>query len=175
MVKDNFKRIVVIGNCGSGKTYLAKKLAYFLSTIVIHLDDLFWEPGRYDLKRPKDIVNSEIENLSKEEFWIMEGVFGDLAHQALKRATHLIFLDKDWKECEAALIERGPQPYKFTNSNDAHKSFQDLLVWANKYESRETMSSLKGHTKLFDEFTGWKQRLTNREETEKFEEYLKIF
>jgi hypothetical protein len=50
------KCIVIIGNAGSGKSYLASALAAQHSLPVINLDDLFWLDGSYQTKRPADDV-----------------------------------------------------------------------------------------------------------------------
>jgi adenylate kinase family enzyme len=39
------RRIVVIGNSGSGKSRLARRMGERLGLPVIHLDALYWEPG----------------------------------------------------------------------------------------------------------------------------------
>jgi adenylate kinase family enzyme len=45
-------RIIIIGNSGSGKTWLARQLAEDAPCPVIHLDDIFWEPGGFDKPKP---------------------------------------------------------------------------------------------------------------------------
>ncbi|HBM16819.1 MAG TPA: hypothetical protein DD381_10820 [Lentisphaeria bacterium] len=39
------KKILIIGNCGSGKTTLSKKLSLISNLPVIHLDKHYWNPG----------------------------------------------------------------------------------------------------------------------------------
>jgi adenylate kinase family enzyme len=72
-------KVVVIGNSGSGKTWLATRLAACDSATIIHLDGLFWEPGGFDRKRSKDEVLSLIETSKRTSAWVVEGVFGELA------------------------------------------------------------------------------------------------
>ena len=83
------ERIVIIGNSGSGKTYLAQRLSDYYGYPVIHLDALFWEPGGFNVKRPKEIVYAKIATLVHGENWICEGVFGELAQAFLANADHL--------------------------------------------------------------------------------------
>lgn len=42
------KRTVIIGNSGSGKTFLARALAAGSGIPVIHLDEIFWQPGGFN-------------------------------------------------------------------------------------------------------------------------------
>jgi adenylate kinase family enzyme len=84
-------RTVIIGNSGSGKSHLAKSLSTIYSTPIIHLDQLFWMPGGFNEKNPKDEIKNEIERKQKETSWIVEGVFGELAEMFLSRAQSLVF------------------------------------------------------------------------------------
>ena len=54
-------KTIIIGNGGSGKTWLARRLVAGGDTPIIHLDDLFWEPGGFDKKRGADEVDRLIE------------------------------------------------------------------------------------------------------------------
>jgi len=158
------KRVLIIGNSGSGKTWLSKKLSEGLNYKIIHFDEHFWEPGGFNKKRERSIVLKEIEKLSQEESWIMEGVFGDLAEVALANATSLIFLDKQWTECEQALLNRGSKSSFQLDKETAEKNFNELLVWAKAYYKRESKTSLLWHKQLFDSFLGDKAILKNRQE-----------
>ncbi len=153
-------RIVIIGNSGSGKSYLAQKLSNQSNKKLIHFDHLFWEPGGFTQKRPKDVVYSEIKNLSEEDDWIMEGVFGDLAEIALQRANSLIFIDKSWKDCEAGLLQRGFNP-------SDENTFKELLLWAKNYWTRENKNSFLCHERLFNAFPLNKTKIQSNQEMEK--------
>ena len=88
-------KIVIIGNSGSGKTWLAKRLGIILSAPVVHLDDLFWEPGGFDKQRNIDQIELLIQQHKNEAAWIAEGVFGELAEHYLEDAMFLLWLDID--------------------------------------------------------------------------------
>ena len=60
-------RTVILGNSGSGKTWLARKLTGCFSIPIIHFDDIFWEPGGFD--KPREFGHSQIyKKFSKKEF-----------------------------------------------------------------------------------------------------------
>jgi adenylate kinase family enzyme len=102
-------RTIIIGNSGSGKTWLAKRLAEVSQCPVIHLDHIFWEPGGFDTKRPQDAVDMMIAESKRGESWIAEGVFGELAERFVDRAECLIWLDIDWQTCRDRLLQRGSE------------------------------------------------------------------
>ena len=114
-------RIIIIGNSGSGKTYLAEQLATRLPTTVVHLDALYWEPGGFSKKRRKEIIAAEIK------VWIVEGVFGELALQFAENAQHLIWLDMDWDYCKTNLLARGSESGKQLVPVKAEQHFRELL------------------------------------------------
>lgn len=92
------KKIIIIGNSGSGKTFLAKEISSALSIPIIHLDDFFWTDKTCSQKRPKDQVLNKLAEYSQKDQWIIEGIFGDLIKIPLLKAETLIFLDMDWAE-----------------------------------------------------------------------------
>lgn len=160
-MKSALKKIIIIGNSGSGKTFLAQKLAAVLNLPVTHLDRLFWESESCLLKRSKEIVHQEIAELTEQPKWIVEGVFGELANIGIYNADTLIFLNKDWDECSQALELRG-------SKNASEESFKELLNWAGLYWDRKSSSSFEFHKIIFDQFAGTKLELRSREEVEQW-------
>jgi adenylate kinase family enzyme len=161
-------RTVIIGNSGSGKSYLAKSLSAIYSTPIIHLDQLFWMPGGFNEKRPMDEIKSEIERKRNETAWIIEGVFGELAEMFLSRAHSLIFLDMDWTVCHAGLLVRGSESSKQLDAAKAEENFKELLLWAEQYWIRTNLCSHSGHLRLFSNFAGHKFKFTCRAEVDDF-------
>jgi adenylate kinase family enzyme len=60
-------RMIVIGNSGSGKSWLATKLADAKGCPVVHLDHIFWEPGGFDEKRSPEVVTRIIQESKNGE------------------------------------------------------------------------------------------------------------
>jgi adenylate kinase family enzyme len=154
----DLRRTLIIGNAGSGKTWLAGQLAALSGLPVIHLDDLRWTPGQYGKPRDNQLVMDEVARAAEAEAWLMEGVFGWLAKVAIGRATQLIWLDLPEDECLANVRARGIQG----GGSDA--DFEALLTWVGEYRLRDNSSCFAAHLQLFEAFEGTKARLMGRNE-----------
>jgi adenylate kinase family enzyme len=161
-------RIVIIGNSGSGKSYLAKSLSAIYSIPVVHLDKILWMPGGFNEKRQNDEIKNEIEQRQKDDSWIAEGVFGELAALFLARTQSLIFLDMDWPTCRNGLILRGSESSRQLSAVKAEENFSKLLLWAEQYWIRTNLCSQSGHLQIFASFTGLKSRFTSQAEVNEF-------
>ncbi len=151
-----FKRAVVIGNSGSGKSTLAAAIAEAGNRPHIDLDRIHWLPGSYSTQREAASARRMAIEAASAERWVIEGVYGWLAAIALERATHLLWLNLPWQECEEGLLHRGP------SAGAPAGAFGDLLPWAREYYARENAPSQRGHQKLFDSFAGEKLEIRNR-------------
>ena len=140
-------RTVIIGNSGSGRTWLAQKLATD-DTEIIHLDDLFWLPGGYDRKRSKEEINLLIVQSKRREKWISEGVFGELAEQYFDVAATLIWLDMPWTLCQTRLNQRGSVSKQYLEREQSEEGLRRLLEWASQYYDRTDLKSYSGHQSL---------------------------
>jgi len=149
-------KIVIIGNSGSGKTWLARELAGRACMPLIHLDEIFWEPGGFDKKRSSESIESLIRDSRLSESWVAEGVFGELAEDYLDDADILIWLDLPWQICEARLRLRGCESKRHMSRSQSEQGLKDLLDWAAGYYSRGDLRSHEGHKALFDDFRGTK-------------------
>lgn len=155
-------RTLIFGNGGSGKTWLATRLAEAWDRPAIHLDDLRWEPGNYGIARDNQTVVDEVIAASQADSWLMEGVYGWLAKPVLPRATTLIWIDLPEAECLANVRARGIQ------GNGSAKAFEELLNWIGEYRLRDNSSCYKAHAGLFEAFEGAKFRLRSRSEIAAF-------
>lgn len=167
------ERIVIIGNSGSGKTYLAQVLSREFRLALIHLDKLFWEPGGFNKKRPIDVVYTEIATLAQGPSWVVEGVFGELAQEFFPNADFLIWLALDWATCSASLLKRGSESAQQLDQSLAEENFNQLLKWASEYWQRENLRSYRGHARLFEQFNGQKVCLTTRQAVNELIDSLK--
>ena len=73
------RRILVIGNGGSGKSWLSTRMAEMLATEALDLDEIHWEPGGYNTPRDPRLCIEMVRQASARPDWIIEGVYGWLA------------------------------------------------------------------------------------------------
>ena len=163
-------RTIIIGNSGSGKTWLANKLANSNHQI-IHLDNIFWMPGGFDVKRTKEEVEIMISNSKLADNWICEGVFGELAKQYFDAAQTLLWLNIDWEICKYRLEIRGFESKQHLGREQSSNGLIKLIDWASLYYQRTDLRSLTGHERLYNEFHGNKLILTSEHHVNEYVKY----
>jgi adenylate kinase family enzyme len=161
-------RTVIIGNSGSGKTWLAERLASASGAPIIHLDEVYWQEGGFDVARPEREVAALINSAVRGMSWIVEGVFGDLASRFLAQADVLLWLNTPWAECKRRLEERGSQSKAHMNREQSERGLQELLVWASAYYTRKGHCSYVGHLAIYESFLRLKHCLGNEAEVERY-------
>lgn len=93
-----YKRIMILGGAGAGKTVISDQLSVGLNIPVFHLDYSYWQP---DWQRPdEEEWVKEVEELSKTDEWIMDGTYYSSLDSRLQRADLVIYLDiNKWTRC----------------------------------------------------------------------------
>jgi len=161
-------KVVIIGNGGSGKTWLAKQLASRFSSRLVHLDNVFWEPGGFDKKRKADDVSFLVQQTKSADSWIVEGVFGELAERYLDEAAALIWLNLDWETCKRRLEMRGSESKAHMSRIQSEAGLVKLIEWASEYWVRGDSRSFHGHERIFENFNGFRVKLRSEEEVTRF-------
>lgn len=155
-------KLLIIGNAGCGKTYLAKKISKVRKMPVFHIDDIWFKPGGYskEFERTAQERKQIIKKIMSKKNYIIEGASGITAKQFAKKATHMIMIAYDKNVCINSIKTRKlPKGQKSTPAQTA------FLVQMAKiyYDPRNTSSiSFKTHRKIFDSFNGSKFYIVNR-------------
>ena len=90
-MKNDLKRIVIIGTSCSGKTTLARTIAEILGMIHIELDSIHWLPNWQ--ARPLEEFRNLIQKAVANERWVLDGNYSKTRDIVWAKATTLIWLN----------------------------------------------------------------------------------
>lgn len=101
-----YNRIIIVGNNGSGKSFLSKELSVITGLPLVHLDVEFWRPN-WEMPS-KDEWKKRNGELISEEKWILDGNVnhGGTMEMRFEAADLIIFLDINLFVCLAGVIKR---------------------------------------------------------------------
>lgn len=85
------KKIIIMGDSGSGKTTMAKKLSLILGIPHYSTDDFYWET-KFSKKRNKNKSIKQIEKIYRKGNWIVEGTSLHLLQDGFFDAEKIIYL-----------------------------------------------------------------------------------
>ncbi|MNS36264.1 topology modulation protein [compost metagenome] len=155
----NLTRTLIIGNSGSGKSWLAERLTGHLQVPWIDLDKIHWLSDEHSIPRPRAEALAMARIAADEQRWVIEGVYGWIISEILHRATALIWLSIGDEECVTNIRQRETQD---------DERLVALLEWAGSYRKRDDSSGFAAHQRLFEGFSGSNIQLMNRTEITAF-------
>ncbi|MDF7798928.1 hypothetical protein P4C99_05610 [Pontiellaceae bacterium B1224] len=152
-------KIILMGNAGSGKSTMAKKLMGDRNIPRLSLDEVAWaEPAiRMPVAESVELVRAFI---NQHDNWILEGCYSDIIEPILPDCEELRFLNPGIETCINHCHARPWEPEKFESKEQQDANLQNLINWVSEYETRNDEYGLKRHRKLFDAFIGKKQEYT---------------
>jgi len=115
-----YNRIIILGNNGSGKSFLSKELAVITELPLIHLDAEFWL-SNWEMPSKEEWLKKNAEFISKEK-WIIDGMcsHGGTMDLRFKEADLIILLDINRLICLAGVIKRQGKKRSDTALNQYH-------------------------------------------------------
>lgn len=132
-------KIHIIGGPGTGKSWLARRLAERYGAPHIDLDDLFWEnEAGYGVKRPAPERDRLLQQALGREQWITEGVYYAWVSPCFAQADAVYVLDRPLWLCRLRMVRRfvrrrlGREPGK----RESLRSLRELLRWAGRYKRK---------------------------------------
>jgi adenylate kinase family enzyme len=138
------RRIAVFGTTGSGKSWLAERLAARHGLRLIELDSLFW--GRDWQPAPLELFRHRVEREIRDGDWIVVGNYGQVRDLVWHAADTLIWLDLPFLLVMGRLLRRtigrvlSRQELWGTGNRETFRnaflSRHSILLWAIKTHRR---------------------------------------
>jgi len=91
MTPVDFRRVVVVGTTGAGKTTVARILADKWGVPCVELDALYWGPNWTPV--PDDVFRERVAQAVVQDAWVVDGNYGVVRHLIWQRADTVIWLD----------------------------------------------------------------------------------
>ena len=157
-----YKRIILVGSGGSGKSWLAKRLANITGYKMIHLDCEFWQPNW--TKTPKEEWIEKQNGFIKEEKWIIDGNYNSSMELRFAAADLVIFLDINRFICMwSALKRHGKKRSDLPGylEEKMNLEFIDFLKWIWSFKKAGKKRILDLHEK-YPEKSFWSLKVEGR-------------
>ncbi|MGH3929553.1 MAG: DNA topology modulation protein FlaR [Pseudonocardiaceae bacterium] len=117
-------RIAIIGCGGSGKTYLANRLAALLNLPLTHLDGVYYDADWKPL--PQEEFAAIQHDLVSAPRWLIEGNYAGTLPIRLAMADTVIFLDLPAVTCLIGIARRR---WRYRGGQHAQEGVYDHLTW----------------------------------------------
>ena len=160
-------KIHIIGCSGSGKTYLAKALSEKYNTPHFDLDDIQWDnnAGGYGVKMPLEKRTELLNDILKNESWIIEGVYYAWVGKCFEDADKIYVLDIPKRVYKYRIITRTIKRKLGLEKGirETLKSVYNLLKWTDTFQNKN-MVEIKKILSADPEKTVW---LHNSKEVQK--------
>ena len=134
------RRVTVFGTTGSGKSWLAERLAGQAGLRVVELDALYWGPNWQPA--PLELFRHRVERETVGDGWIVVGNYAQVRDLVWRPADTLIWLDLSLPLVMARLVRRtvkrvatGEELWGTGNRETIANSFfsrDSILLWALK-------------------------------------------
>ena len=151
------RRLMIIGQPGSGKSYLAAKLGDILGLPVVHIDKIHWQPGW--VARESQVKMAMARDVHAQDAWIFEGGLFPTWEERLDRCHVLIWLDvplfiRLWR-----IARRTWQTYGTTRPDLAENCPERVSLPFYRYVLRSRRAAHGRNTQFFAAATKPKLRL----------------
>lgn len=132
-MKQNLKKVHIIGGPGSGKTFLARQLAQQVKVSAYDLDVVGYEGGSGP-KRALDLRLADLERIAAESGWVTEGIYLGWTDRLLNEADLIIWLDLSWWIAAWRIVKRHAlASLAGTNRHPGLLKLFRFVIWSREY------------------------------------------
>lgn len=164
--ENKMKRILMIGNSGSGKSTFARKLHRATGLPLFHLDLLWHLPDKTNISREE--FDTRLEEILALKEWIIDGNYQRTLQQRIAACDTIFLLDYPVEVCLAGVAERigkdrPDMPWQETEFDPEFRQW--ILDFPN--------TQLPDIYRLLDQYRDQKQIIifTSREEADAWEKH----
>jgi len=100
----SMRRVLILGCSGAGKSTLARRMGKLIGLPVIHLDQMYWQPGWVEPKKTE--WHAALAKALEGETWIMDGNFTSTIAKRAEFADTVIFFDFPTWICVGRVLKR---------------------------------------------------------------------
>lgn len=134
-MKVDYKKILIVGCGGAGKSTLARIMGEKFNLPVVHLDKIHWLPNWQE--RPKEEFDQLLHNELIKDSWIIDGNYTRTFEKRIRYADLCIFLDYPIELCIQSVLER-VEKYKNTSRPDMTEGCpeqvdDEFMEWIKNY------------------------------------------
>lgn len=139
MLENKYKRIIILGSTGSGKTHLAKMISKTKKIPIYYLDKEYWLPN---WRRPSEQEwKKKLMEITNNESWVMDGNYIETLDIRLSRAELVIMLDINQKKCLRGVFFRTLKGLFFKRKDlgygckdSFNHEYMELIKWAKQFK-----------------------------------------
>ncbi len=100
----DYKKIIVIGCSGGGKSTFSKQLAEITKLPLYNLDNIYWLPDASHLERP--IFVKKQKGIMKNDAWIIDGNYRGTIKYRIKKCDLVYYFDMPAEVCLDGVLKR---------------------------------------------------------------------
>lgn len=86
-----YKKIIILGAPGSGKSFYSKRLSEIINIPVYHLDLIWWMEDKTHIERSE--FDEKLDEILKKDEWIIDGDYSRTYEARIKNCDLIILLD----------------------------------------------------------------------------------
>jgi hypothetical protein len=121
-------RVAILGNAGSGKSTLVKKLSGDFSLPLLDLDTIYWEPGQVAIERKTSDREADLRCFcSDHHHWVIEGCYADLIKTSFPWRPELVLLHPGCEVCVQNCRDRPHEACKYPTEEEQDRRLSFLL------------------------------------------------
>ncbi|MBT3404921.1 hypothetical protein HN832_01660 [archaeon] len=170
-IKKNYKKILILGSTGSGKTTLADKISKIKNIPHLGIDWIVYKKP-WTIKHSNIIINREVKKATKKKKWVMEGGYSESwMNFPVKESDLVIILKLKWFVLFNRILKRYIKKvfnWK-TKEKDTFFSMINLIKISNSYNKQRFLI----HQEMINHFNKKFIILTNNQEIDNFLKELK--